>query len=51
MPLWALIFLIITAAIAGSIIGTFSVLAWALCSIHNYKGSRQRKRTADNCTQ
>jgi hypothetical protein len=43
MPLWLFIFLIVIAAIAGSVIGSFAVIAWALYVLHNYKGSRQRR--------
>lgn len=42
MPLWLFIFLIIIAAIAGSVIGSYAVIAWALYILHNSKDSRRR---------
>lgn len=43
MPLWLFIFLIIIAAIAGSLIGSFAVFAWALYVLHNSKGNRRSR--------
>ena len=49
MPLWLFIFLIVIAAIAGSIIGSFAVFAWAMAVLHNSPNRRQRRSSADNC--
>lgn len=42
MQIWLFLFLIVIAAITGSVIGSFAVIAWALYVLHNSKGNRRR---------